>query len=86
MERQTRNIRFRSNKRQNLIITSFSSWLGRWIIQQIPYKRQRRANPSVHIAFQRKLEKELTIAKNKRLHNNNASPSIDPQCISRPKK
>jgi hypothetical protein len=46
MERQTRNIRFRSNKRQNLIITSFSSRLGRWIIQQVPYKRQRRANPS----------------------------------------
>jgi hypothetical protein len=33
-----------------------------------------------------KIRKVLTIAKNKHLHNNNASPITDLPCISRPKQ
>lgn len=40
----------------------------------------------IQTAPQRKLENELTIAKNKHLHNNSALPNIGLQCISKPKK
>lgn len=46
----------------------------------------KQTQPRIHTPFQRKLKNELTNSKNRHLHNNNASPNIDLQCISRPKQ